>query len=92
MGEYFSNRWLFGEPVNIRLDESIDFYWSEEDPITATGKDFVSVRWSGFLKPLFAEKYTFLVQVNDGIKVWIDDAILIDEFSLMSMMKILLME
>lgn len=52
----------------------------------------MSVRWSAFLKPLFAEEYTFLVQVNDGIKVWIDDAILIDEFSLMSMMKILLME
>jgi hypothetical protein len=44
MGEYFSNRWLFGEPVSVRLDESIDFYWSEEDPITPTGKDFVSVR------------------------------------------------
>ena len=27
MGEYFSNCWLFGEPVNIRVDESIDFYW-----------------------------------------------------------------
>ena len=40
----------------------------------------MSVRWSGFLKPLFAEEYTFLVQVNDGIKVWIDDAILIDEY------------
>ncbi len=79
-GSYFSNRWLFGEPVSERIDEKIDFYWSETDPITLTGKDFVSVRWTGFLKPLFSEIYSFNIFVNDGVRLWVDGSILLDEY------------
>ena len=44
-------------------------------------KDFVSVRWSGFLKPLFNDIYTFTLHVNNGIKFWIGDDLLIDEYN-----------
>jgi PA14 domain./Fibronectin type III domain./Filamin/ABP280 repeat. len=80
LGEYFSNRWLFGQPMITRTDETVDFYWAESDAITSTGKDFISVRWSGYVRPLFSEKYTFVLRVNDGVKVWIDDAIMLDEY------------
>ena len=79
-GEYFSNRWLFGEPVSTHHDGDIDFWWSEHDPITSTGKDFVSIRWSGYLKPLFSELYTFTIRVNDGVNFCVDNKVLLDEY------------
>jgi hypothetical protein len=80
LGEYFNNRWLFGRPMTRRIDESIDFYWTENDAITSTGKDFISVRWSGYVRPIFSEKYTFVLRVNDGVKVWIDDELVLNEY------------
>jgi hypothetical protein len=80
IGEYFSNRWLFGQPVHTRVDKIIDFYWDVQDPITSTGKDFVSIRWSGFLKPSFTESYTFFVEANDGIRVWVGNELIIDQY------------
>jgi len=79
-GQYFSNRWLYGETTFARQDNTVDFIWSKNDPITPTGNDFVSVRWLGYLKPSFSEVYTFIVRVNDGVKLWIGGDILIDEY------------
>ena len=53
-----------------RVDSSVDFDWPGY--ITETGKDFISVRWSGYLRPAFSEEYTFHVQVNDGARLWVD--------------------
>lgn len=44
-GEYFNNRWLHGPPALQRVDSEINFVWSNDDSITPTGKDFVSIRW-----------------------------------------------
>lgn len=82
LGEYFSNRWLFGKPVFSRIDRIIDFYWGEDEPITSTGKDFISIRWSGYLKPSFSEVYTFILRVNDGVRLWIGKEILIDRYDI----------
>lgn len=48
--------------------------------MTPTGKDYVSIRWSGFVKPEFDEVYTFKVQVNDSVRLWIDGELVIDEY------------
>lgn len=45
LGEYFNNRWIFGEPVVTRVDAKIDFTWSEADTLTPTGQDYISVRY-----------------------------------------------
>lgn len=63
IGEYFNNRWLYGDPFT-RVDASVDFSWSDDYAITPTGRDFVSARWSGFLRPLYNEIYTFITKVN----------------------------
>lgn len=47
LGEYFNNRWIFGEPVVTRIDAKIDFTWSEADTLTPTGQDYISVRYVG---------------------------------------------
>jgi len=78
LGKYFNNRWLFGNPVSSRVDSTIDFDWPGY--ITETGKDFISIRWSGYIRPAFSEQYTFHVQVNDGARLWVDNVQLFDAF------------
>jgi len=78
-GEYFNNRWLYNEPASTRIDSQIDFHFGDE-LVTTSGKDFVSVRWTGYIKPAFDEVYTFTAHVNDALKLWIGDELLIDEY------------
>jgi hypothetical protein len=77
-GTYFNNRWLFGSPVFSRVDKVINFEWDEF--ITDTGKDFISVRWTGYVEPEFNEAYTFYVAANDGARLWVDNNLLFDDF------------
>lgn len=44
LGEYFNNRWTFGDPVVTRVDAKVDFSWSDTETITPTGQDYISVR------------------------------------------------
>ena len=60
-GSYFNNRWLYGEAVYTRVDSLLDFSWTADDTLTPTGKDYISVRWEGFVLPPFSEQYTFTV-------------------------------
>ena len=58
----------------------LDFQWTTDDLITETGKDYISIRWTGYLLPAFSEVYTVQVTVNDGARVWVDDVLLIDQY------------
>jgi hypothetical protein len=80
VGQYFNNRWLYGEPVSTRVDHSVDFEFEVEDRITDTGRDHVSVRWTGFVRPSFDEIFTFHAQVNDGARLFVDGELLFDAF------------
>jgi hypothetical protein len=80
VGQYFNNRWLYGEPVFTRVDHSVDFEFEVEDTITDTGRDHVSVRWTGFVRPSFDEIFTFHAQVNDGARLFVDGELLFDAF------------
>lgn len=46
LGEYFNNRWTFGDPVVTRVDAKVDFSWSDTETITPTGQDYISVRYT----------------------------------------------
>jgi hypothetical protein len=78
--ELFNNRWLLGDPVATRIDPTVDFTWAVGDAVSPTGRDYVSVRWAGFVKPSFAEAFEFVVEINDGARLFLDDALLLDAF------------
>jgi hypothetical protein len=79
-GSYFNNRWLHGDAIEERVDSMLNFYWSEEDTITETGKDYISIRWVGYILPSFTETFTFYGEVNDGLRLWVNGELLIDAF------------
>eukprot|EP00484_Ammonia_sp_Unknown_P018911 CAMPEP_0197023788 /NCGR_PEP_ID=MMETSP1384-20130603/4422_1 /TAXON_ID=29189 /ORGANISM="Ammonia sp." /LENGTH=1466 /DNA_ID=CAMNT_0042452053 /DNA_START=42 /DNA_END=4442 /DNA_ORIENTATION=+ len=78
-GEYFNNRWLYGTPYNTQIDGNISLDWGH-GLVTATAKNFVSVRWSGYIKPAYAETYNFSISSDDGSRLYIDNELIFDHF------------
>lgn len=76
---YFDNVWLIDLPDISRVDSTINFQWGD-GVITTYGKDYVSIRWSGKLKPAFSEMYTIFAYADDGVRVWIDKQLVIDKW------------
>lgn len=78
-GCYFTNRWLHGDCIMTRIDRYINFNWGTE-LITPTAKDYVSVRWTGFVQPPYSGAYTFEAEVEDGARLYIDNHLIIDQW------------
>jgi len=77
--EYFNNVFMDGIPEVSRVDKTIDFNWGN-GLITPDGADFVSVRWYSKVKPPFTEEYTFIVDADDGVRVYFDGVLKIDRW------------
>jgi hypothetical protein len=78
-GEYYGNPYLSGSPVLLRNDEVIDFYWGLGTPATGLPADRFSVRWSRFAF-LTGGTYRFFATSDDGVRVWLDGEIIIDQW------------
>lgn len=79
-GEYFTNQDLAGQPVLVRNDSEINFNWGEGSPANVIPTDHFSVRWtreSGFNN----ENLVFSAQSDDGIRVWFDGQLIIDQWN-----------
>ncbi len=78
-GEYYNNRDLAGSPVLVRNDKSVDFNWGTGAPASGLPADNFSVRWTRNVD-LSAGLYRFTVQVDDGVRLWVDGKLLIDRW------------
>ena len=79
-GKYFNNTDLTGSPVLTRNDKAINFNWGfgSPDPQVVTS-DFFSAHWSRTAN-FSAGLYRFFARSDDGIRVWVDGQIIIDEW------------
>ncbi|MCE9630049.1 MAG: cellulose binding domain-containing protein [Planctomycetia bacterium] len=75
-GQYFDNA-DFTTLKATRVDASIDFNWGTSTPATGVANTTYSVRWSGAVVPQFSELYTFTVTADDGVRLWVDDQLII---------------
>ncbi len=78
-GEYFDDLEFTGTKLT-RIDSTIDFDWMGGSPDPSMDADFFSIRWTGYVQPLYSESYTFIVLVDDGVRLWIDDQLVIDQW------------
>ncbi len=79
--EYF-NGINFDEYVGTHFVSNIDFYWNQRAPIQGLNPHYCSVLYTGQLKTPRTGDVTFSARVDDGIRVWIDDILLISNWQL----------
>lgn len=84
-GEYFSNSAAAeGFPAAsslVQLDNTINFNWGNGSPAPAVSNDDFKVRWAGKLKPLTDDTYTIYITASDGVRLWVNNALLIDSWT-----------
>lgn len=78
-GEYFNNRTLSGSPVFTRNDSSINFNWAQGGPGNGLANDDFSIRWTRTTN-FQAGNYTFTTTGDDGVRLWVNDHLLIDKW------------
>jgi hypothetical protein len=77
-GDYFDTATLT-TLRQTRLDPNIDFNWMMLSPIPGlVGADTFSIRWTGFVQPRYSEAYTFFAVCDDGVRVFLNNAMVID--------------
>ncbi|MCX8093167.1 MAG: glycoside hydrolase family 3 C-terminal domain-containing protein [Candidatus Goldbacteria bacterium] len=79
--EYY-NGTDFEEKVITKIDSNIAYNWADGSPSKKINNDNFSVRWSGFIKPDKTGTYTFLTYTDDGVRLWIDNKLLIDDWTI----------
>ncbi len=78
-GEYWDNRHFSGSPVLVRNDREIRFNWGTGSPSPLVPVDHFAARWSR--RAHFEQgMYRFHAIVDDGVRVWVDGYLIIDEW------------
>ena len=78
---YYSNRWFASTPVLVQRGTQVNVDWSTGDIIPNFASDYVSVKWTGFLKPTYSKAFIIIVRVNDGVRLTIGETVLIDQLN-----------
>ena len=78
-GEYYSGTALQGQPVLVRDDPRVEFDWGTGRPASGLGADDFSVRWTRTYH-VASGHYRFLATADDGLRLWVDDRLIIDEW------------
>jgi hypothetical protein len=78
--EFYNNRDLVGSPVLVRDDAEIAFNWQTSSPAPGVvNQDNFSARWSR-TQNFAAGNYRFRITVDDGARLWVNNALIIDQW------------
>ncbi len=80
LGQYFKGVELTGPPALKRVDAQVNFDWPEA-PADGLPADQFSVRWSGTVQSPATGKFTFITESDDGVRLWVDGKLLIDNWT-----------
>jgi predicted small lipoprotein YifL len=64
-----------------RIDANVNFDWRLGSPSAAVNADLFSVRWKGLIEPKFSETYTFYTSTDDGVRLWVDGQLIVDNWA-----------
>lgn len=104
-GHYFNNKTLEGEPDLVRIDPKVNFQWLRTESPTTTdvaqgllsrsegiNDEAFSVRWTGQLLVPETGIYKLGVSGDDGYRLWVDGAIVVNNWTSDNMKKTSLKE
>jgi phage tail-like protein len=93
-GDYYSGT-NFDRLERTRIDKKVEFAWLADSPFSGTvlsnepvpedgplfPADGFSVRWTGQVRPRHSETYVFSTMSDDGVRLWIDGRLIIDQWN-----------
>lgn len=77
--EYYATASLTGLR-RVRIDPTVNFDWTMAEP-PGVAREAFSARWVGTVRSLYSETYTFVTATDDGARLWVDDQLLIDDWT-----------
>lgn len=80
-GDYYNTIGLTGSVYLSRTDATVNFNWGTGSPYRTISATTYSVRWTGFVQPLYSEKYTFYTNSDDGVRLWINGQEIINNWT-----------
>ena len=63
-----------------RVDPEIDFDWVRNSPGPPIREDDFTAIWTGYVESLYSEPYQFEAAADEGIRVWIGDELVVDQW------------
>jgi outer membrane protein OmpA-like peptidoglycan-associated protein len=79
--EYYDGQ-SFNRFVTSRIEPNIDQTWSNTPPVKGIDPANCSIRWTGVLVAPETGVYHFSAFVDDGIRVWLGNILIIDQWGL----------
>jgi len=67
--------------VLIRVDPQITFDWGGGSPDPKINNGRYAAKWTGDLEAAFSEPHTFSTRTDDGLKLWVNGRLLIDNWT-----------
>ncbi|GAG18821.1 unnamed protein product, partial [marine sediment metagenome] len=67
--------------VLTRTDPQIAFQWGDFSPDPLINVEDFSVIWTGEVEAVFTETYNFYTNTDDGVKLWVDGQLIIDNWT-----------
>ncbi|MEW5989634.1 MAG: PA14 domain-containing protein, partial [Chloroflexota bacterium] len=80
LATYWNNLTLSGPPALQRQEPTLAFNWGSDSPAPAVWPDHFSARWTRYIN-FTAGAYRFTTTADDGLRLWLDDQSLIDDWS-----------
>jgi hypothetical protein len=63
-----------------KIDPTVNFDWTTGAPASGVTADNFSVRWTGQVQAPLAGDYTFTTIADDGVRLWVNGQLLIDNW------------
>jgi hypothetical protein len=78
---YWDNANLEGIPVEVREEDDLDHDWGTGSPAPEVPANRFSARWVRDINVPTAGSYQFAVTADDGVRLWVDGELLVDDWS-----------
>ncbi len=79
-GSYYYNTTLSANVIYTNCTGSINYDWGGGGPGNGISNDNFSVRWEGYYT-LTAGAYTFRTLTDDGVRLWVNDTLIINNWT-----------